>query len=257
MRLIKGLRFRLGMLGDASKVGCSSPEDLLAVGFERSRVVMANEAHSGLKRCIRTRLIGKRLVEKAHDLGVRHLAMEALGQPGAFDLAAGAPDIGYLAQPDMKALIQSTLALGWTVHGYEANQEQAPETFRADTMGMPFTNWREEEQARNLLSLVRSLDSLDRLLVWCGNGHASKDRGGWTPMGWHFRNLSGIDPFVLDQTVTVRFEVSTPWAANLIEWARPHLARRGGTAGFLREGSPLEWRSTADAYLLSLDNELE
>ena len=28
----------------------------------------------------------------------------------------------------------------------------------------------------------------------------------WVPIGWHFRALSGTDPFVIDQTVTVTFE---------------------------------------------------
>lgn len=122
---------------------------------------------------------------------------------------------------------------------------------------MPFTNWREEEQARNLLALVGSLDIRDRLLVWCGNAHASKVKGNWRPMGWHFRKLSAIDPFVLDQTVTVRFNRDNAWTARLIKWAAPELAKMGRTAGFLAEGSPLEWRSTGDGYLLSLDNDLE
>ena len=27
----------------------------------------------------------------------------------------------------------------------------------------------------------------------------------WIPMGWHFRDMSGVDPFVIDQNVTVDF----------------------------------------------------
>ena len=55
-----------------------TPEELAEIGFSRSRVVMMNEAHSGDQRCIRTRLIGQRLLPALHRLGVRHLAMEAL-----------------------------------------------------------------------------------------------------------------------------------------------------------------------------------
>ena len=61
-----------------------TPEELVEIGFSRSRVVMMNEAHSGEQRCIRTRLIGRRLLPTLHHLGVRHLAMEAL-YPTAID----------------------------------------------------------------------------------------------------------------------------------------------------------------------------
>ncbi len=55
-----------------------TPEAIVEVGFRRSRVVMMNEAHDGDLRCIRTRLIGQRVLVPAHHAGVRYLAMEAL-----------------------------------------------------------------------------------------------------------------------------------------------------------------------------------
>ena len=39
-----------------------SPEELVEIGLSRSRVLMVNEAHDGLKRCIRTRNIGTRMI---------------------------------------------------------------------------------------------------------------------------------------------------------------------------------------------------
>ena len=56
-------------------------EELIQWGFAQAPVVMANEAHSGLARCIRTRQIGVRMVRAAHEAGVRRLAMEALPWP--------------------------------------------------------------------------------------------------------------------------------------------------------------------------------
>ena len=55
-----------------------SPEEIVEIGFQRSSVVMMNEAHDGDKRCVRTRQIGQRILLVAHASGVRHLAMEAL-----------------------------------------------------------------------------------------------------------------------------------------------------------------------------------
>ena len=43
-----------------------TPEELLAIGVSRSRVVMMNEAHHMMKRCVRTREIGLRVLPAAH-----------------------------------------------------------------------------------------------------------------------------------------------------------------------------------------------
>jgi len=56
-------------------------EDLIRWGFGQAPVVMANEAHSGLTRCVRTREMGVRMIQAAHEAGVRRLAMEALPWP--------------------------------------------------------------------------------------------------------------------------------------------------------------------------------
>jgi hypothetical protein len=93
--------------------GWCSVEDLTRWGFSHAPVVMANEAHSGLTRCIRTREIGARMIRAAHQAGVRRLAMEALpwpadGSPGPIrDLSGAIPPNagGYLAQPEMRGLI--------------------------------------------------------------------------------------------------------------------------------------------------------
>ncbi len=88
------------------------PEELVTIGFQRTRVVMMNEAHSGLQRCIRTREIGRRILPAAHEAGVRHLSMEALW-PYEFAEEANrdrqvpeTTEEGYLAQAEMRRFIQ-------------------------------------------------------------------------------------------------------------------------------------------------------
>ena len=122
--------------------GWCSVEELVRWGFGHAPVVMANEAHSGLARCVRTREIGLRMIRAAHEAGVRRLAMEALrwpavGVPGPIRAMPEAGR-GYLAQPDMRRL-RSALELGWSLWAYEAVPEAAPDTDPA----MEFTNWRE------------------------------------------------------------------------------------------------------------------
>ena len=72
--------------------GWRSVEELIGWGFAHAQVVMANEAHNGLKRCIRTREVGIRMIRAAHEAGVRRLAMEALPWP---DDGSPGPDPGY------------------------------------------------------------------------------------------------------------------------------------------------------------------
>jgi hypothetical protein len=112
-----------------------SVEELVRWGFAHAPVVMANEAHNGLARCIRTRDVGIRMIRAADEAGVRRLAMEALPWP-AKDLpgpirAIPPADDGYLAQPDMRRLVTAALELGWSLWAYEAVLAEFGETLAA------------------------------------------------------------------------------------------------------------------------------
>jgi hypothetical protein len=238
-------------------------EELVRWGFRHAAVVMANEAHSGLARCIRTREMGIRMIQAAHEAGVRRLAMEALPWP-ARDTpgpirAIPQADRGYLAQPDMRRLIAAALELGWSLWAYEAVFEMTADTDPATLLSMEFTNWREREQAANLCQLTAAAPA-EPLLVWCGNGHASKTKADdWTPMGWHFRALSGTDPFVIDQTVTVAFQGQPQrWVQALLAELGETLAAHHGTAGILRDQAPapLDGWDHVDAVVVSTENAL-
>lgn len=246
-----------------------TPSELVTLGFARSRVVMINEAHDGLKRCVRTRKVGKGVLGAAHDAGVRKLAMEALA--GAFadecNTKRKVPpnDLGYLGQPEMRELMQAALGLGWTLVPYEASSRKwldgAPGRVGDATtfMSMEYSNWREVEQARNLVAVLAGLPKAEKLLVWCGNGHNRKDRSDeWYPMALRFREQSGVDPFCVDQIPTVRFTPGeNAFAERLLARHADALGARGGTAGFLREEGDDELREhPEDAFILSTDNEL-
>ena len=165
---------------------------------------------------------------------------------------------GYLAQPEMRRLLATALELGWSLWTYEAVHEMAPDTDPASFLTMEHTNWREREQAANLCRLTADAPA-EPLLVWCGNDHATKEKiNDWVPMGWHFRAMSGIEPFVIDQTATVDFPgLSQPWVQPLLAKLGETLAVHGGTAGILREQAPaaLKWLS-ADGVVVSTENAL-
>jgi hypothetical protein len=194
---------------------------------------MMNEAHSGMQRCVRTREIGRRLLPAAHAAGVRHMAMEALYGP-------------YLKQGDMAAFVDAAEELGWRLIPYEVTK-------------LMTSNEREEGQARNLAAAVAQLPPETPILVWCGIGHLWKEppREEWTPMACRFWEMTDIEPFSIDQTVTVEFEpgMTSAWHRLGREQTGP-LEVLGGTAGFLIEDSPLP-RPGVDAVLLSTQNALE
>lgn len=212
-----------------------TPEELLAIGFSQSRVVMMNEAHHVMKRCVRTREIGRRLLPVAHAAGVRHFAIEALYSH-------------YFTQPDMQQLVDGAEELGWKVIPYEARRSPTD------------TNDREEQQARNLFEEFAALPRAAPLLVWCGWGHLYKEHlpdSDWRPMAERFWELSGVEPFSIDQTVTVEAgpNWNGPWH-QLGRSQRWRLEALGGTAGFLVADSPIPW-PYVDAVLLSTENALE
>jgi hypothetical protein len=249
-----------------------SPEELIEHGLGRSRLVLMNEAHHRLTRCVRTREVGRALLPVAHGLGVRHLAMEALW-PAAAEQAntkrALDDDLpGYLAQPDMRALVTAALDLGWTLHAYEADFASRPDFDHQETQVA--INWREDQQARNLGAVVASLAPSERLLAWCGGGHllrrpyevSSGEEAEvprvWVPMGSLVAGYCGHEPFAIDQTITVAYAgCDPPWLGRYVDALRS----RDGTAGFLAADLPQDVvrafpGQLADAYLLSLDNAL-
>lgn len=77
-------------------------------------------------------------------------------------------------------------------------------------------------------------------------------------MGCLFPGPSGINPFVIDQTVTVDFEHGArSWAQELLDSLADTLATCGGTAGILTGQAPPQlggW--PADAVVVSTDNAL-
>ena len=101
------------VITEAGSIRWRSPEELVEIGFSRSRLVMMNEAHNGWLRCVRTRRIGTRILPVAHAAAVRHLAMEALFDPKVVEAANGSrrlpnvPDPSYLAQPELRVFIQT------------------------------------------------------------------------------------------------------------------------------------------------------
>jgi hypothetical protein len=237
-----------------------SMSDLVETGFARSRVVMINEAHDGLRRSVRNRVAGSLILPRAHAAGVRHIAMEALTP----DFARQANQtrtlphgVSYLAQPEMRDFIRAALDLGWTLHSYDVAGDAPAEI----TSAVASMNWREAQQAANIAEVLENIGEGERLLVWSGNSHLSERSGlgpggqVFKPMGVQFRDLTGIDPFTIDQTVTVDFDGTGERGRMWIErFSRDLETFPLHTAGALVEELGID--ASEDAWVFSLENEL-
>jgi hypothetical protein len=203
--------------------------------------------------------VGARMIRAAHDVGVRRLAIEALPrsltQPLGPIMEVPAVAGGYLSQPDMRRLIATALEFGWSLWAYGAIIEPAQD--RTQLRSLDFTNWREREQARNLCEIVAAVPS-EPLLVWCGNGHATRTAAGeWIPMGQHFAAMSSVESFVIDQTVTVDFSIGDrSWVPELLASIADTLAEYAGSTGILASQAPppLDCWPGVDALVVSTDN---
>jgi hypothetical protein len=262
-----------------------TPEELIRIGYSQSRVVMMNEAHNGLARCRRTREVGMNILPVAHEIGVRHIAMEVFNPEIVIELnnIRRLPDNtnGYLGQDEMRSFIQNALDLGWTFVAYEVNslmwlRSKYPDSFpselsteetiqmyrkyQAELLTDEYTNYRELQQAKNLATFLASVPQTTKLLVWCGNSHHSKiPIDNWFPMGYQFQKMSNISPFCINQNITVKFdEEHSSYTQAILDELSEELQRYNGTAGFLADEAPLivQGWNDFDGIILSLDNEM-
>jgi hypothetical protein len=233
-----------------------SVQKIIDYAFQDSQIVMMNEAHSGQKRNIRTRIIGQLVLPKAYSHGVRYLAMEALTTSFAEEanLTCKLPEensgFSYLNQLEMRELMQLALDLGWTLVAYEANVKLEPE-FEST---LEEINWREKQQAKNLHGLLNTIGSKEKLLIWCGNGHLAKEPGStpdgkFFPMGYQFWEVTGIEPFIIDQSITVDFFENSNRFENWKSYEKELKKNPYGTLGFIS--------STKSANVISIHNSLE
>jgi len=233
-----------------------TPEELVTIGFAKAPIVMMNEGHNGLYRCVRTRRTGAAILPAAHEAGCRTIAMEALGAfPGGYQVLDGPPDrVGYLAQPEMGELVDAALALGWRFIAYEADHDLLPRVMLDKRREVEESNWRERMQAQAILHAHKAFD---QVLVWCGNAHHRKQRGrDWIPMGVHVAERARA--YSIDQLGTVSLGPENPPAFELTPELIEQLDALGGTAGFTRD-EPVDGMTVVDGYdavILSTDNDV-
>ncbi len=174
------------------------PRDAISVLAEIAdsyQVIFINEAHHVPQH----RAFTLTLLKVLRDKGFRYFAAEALSESGEQLNQRGYPLIvwmgSYTNEPIYGDLVRTALKLDYEVVPYEH---------------LAFDqNSRERGQAQNLVDRILQRDASAKIIVHAGYGHIDEvGGGGWTPMAKYFKEITGIDPFTIDQTTMT--EQSSP-----------------------------------------------
>jgi hypothetical protein len=170
--------------------------EAIASAAAARQVVMINEEH----RTPVHRALTLRLLPALYAKGFRYFAAETLDEGDAELNRRGYPTQKtgfYTADPVYADVIRTALKLGYKVVPYEHMKDCEP---RADNP-MSCQDERERGQAQNLADRILKHDPRAKIFVHVGRSHNAKvsNEGQFAFMGWHFREMTGIDPFVIDQ----------------------------------------------------------
>ncbi|GEM_PF-5257860 len=152
----------------------------------KEQVIMLNEHHLN-PYC---RVFASSLLDTLYQNGYRHLFVEGFYRDSLFQYRKYPIQHNgmYLADPMFGNFIRHALALGFKVLPYEYNGEGD----------------REKGQAENIIDYFSIEGGLknQKILVYAGHGHIYKKNKPYKLMAQHFREISGITPFCIEQAAT-------------------------------------------------------
>ena len=160
----------------------------------KEQIVIFNESHSNNQH----RVFVKSMLKDFYDAGFRYIAMEAsparMTRGFKFELNRYPKEriALYFSDPQMANLMREAIDLGITVIPYEPRQKGN----------------REELMAQNIHDSILVADPSAKMIILCGYCHVLESSGilkencgkeKW--MAGYLKEISGIDPFTIDQEV--------------------------------------------------------
>lgn len=171
--------------------------EAIASVADKRQVIMINEEH----RTPVHRALTLQLLPVLYAKGFRYFAAETLDEKDTELSKRGYPTQKtgfYTADPVYGDVIRTALKLGFKVVPYEYMPKDCKP--KPDNP-MSCQDERERGQAQNLVDRILKNDPQAKIFVHVGRSHNAKvnDEGQFAFMGWHFREITKIDPFVIDQ----------------------------------------------------------
>jgi hypothetical protein len=197
----KGGQKKAGQLTMADRF---EPRDAIAAILDladKHQVIMINEAHHvPLHRAFTLQLL-----EGLYAKGFRYFAAETLSHTDHALQTRGYPTAqtgGYTAEPVYADLVRTALKAGYKVIPYEC--VDSPDQIGADNP-IPAMNIRDQGQAKNLKERILDGDPAAKIIIHAGYAHIAKKlqsgkQGELKWMALAFQELTGIEPFCIDQT---------------------------------------------------------
>jgi len=149
------------------------------------RIIIINEAHQQPMH----RVFTESLLAELYKEGYRYFGAEAISESDSLLNERKYPTLqtgGYIQQPQYGNLIRTALALGFYVFAYDT---------------MAGIEQREAGEARNIKKILDK-DPSAKIVIHCGFDHLAKTElpGFGKPMAMRLKDLTGIEPFCIDQT---------------------------------------------------------
>lgn len=166
---------------------------------QNHQVIFINEAHHTPAHRVFTRQVLRILAEK----GYRYFFAETLNNWDNDLMQRGFPEINktgfYTDEPFFGDLIREAIKLNFKILPYESEDCSTQ-------------NRREEGQARNIFEGALKNDPTAKIVVLAGYAHIYEKElaPGYVPMAVHFKKITGIDPFTIDQTIMCEFSDYEP-----------------------------------------------
>ncbi len=227
-----------------AQIETTVPRDALAAIVKEARtrqVVILNENHHMPLH----RAFAMRLARELRKLGYTHLAAETF-DPEIMAKPFVDTDSGfYTSEPVFANFVRDAAKDGWKFVDYET--DNAEDTQPGQTMEERIKR-RELGQARNLVDRILAKNPKAKVFIYVGYGHGAKATfpGGSRMMADYFKELSGIDPLTIDQSLM--FAHPRPDAEHSLYRA---MAKKGGDQPFVlanSEGKYQVFASPAGAY---------
>ena len=212
---------------------------------EQHQIVIVNERHHASP----DRLLPLSLLAPLAELGYSYLAVEGIWSGDELN-ERGYPvrNTGYYSRDVVFAeLLRAALSLGYEVVPYEQEPEQS-ESLEGRSAQANRDYW----QARNIAARTFEKDPEARVLVFCGWGHVNEEPwSNWVPMAHFLKNLTGIDPLTVDQTLLSERSESRFEHAWRIEARRKGLLGAESIVLLGQQGEPLNPDSRVDLHVLT------